>query len=165
MGNETTGMISLPSLSRRAIVAGAAALAVGGRAPGAAATEQPAAAERSEQFEAALAKISAGADIPDGPVRLDVPEFAENGAMVPFTVSVQSPMTEEDHVEMLTILSPANPQAVIASFYLTPDSGRAVVSGRLRLAKSQTLLAVARLANGRLFKGLARVEVTVGGCG
>lgn len=150
-----------PLLSRRTVVGGAMALALP-RTAGAQPVPGP---ERSAQFEAALVKLSGGADIQDGPVSLEVPELAENGAMVPFTVSVPSPMTAEDHVEMLAILSPANPQAVIATFHLSPESGRAAVSGRLRLAKSQTLLAVARLNSGALIKGRATVEVTVGGCG
>lgn len=150
-------------ISRRAVVAGGALIAASALAGGARAEETP--PERSAQFQAALADISGGRDIPDGPVKLDVPEMAENGAMVPFTVSVPSPMTADDYVERISILSPANPQAVIASFLFTPESGRATVSGRLRLARTQTLVAVARLGNGTLIKGQARVDVGVGGCG
>ena len=93
------------------------------------------------------------------------PEVAENGNMVPFTVSVESPMTPDNYVKTLTILSTGNPQPVIARFHLSPASGRALVSGRLRLARTQDVIAIAELSNGTLIKAITKAAVTVGGCG
>jgi len=157
---ETTLMAPL---SRRAVLGGATLLLGAGSAPRSVAAQ--AAPERTPQFEAAFAKISGGADIPDGPVKLEVPDLAENGNMVPFTVSAASPMTADSYVESLTILSTGNPQPVIATFHLSPVSGRASVSGRLRLARTQTLYVVAKLNTGALIKGTAKVEVNISGCG
>jgi sulfur-oxidizing protein SoxY len=124
-----------------------------------------AADERSPQFQEAYAKLTGGAQPTERGVTLELPEIAENGNMVPFSVSVQSPMTDADYVKQVTILSTGNPQPVIATFHLSPDSGRAQVSGRLRLARTQDLIAVAELNSGALVSGRTNVKVTVGGCG
>jgi len=150
-------------VTRRALL-GAALFGAGSLLPAAAAEPASPAPEYTPQFLAAYAKFGDAA-IPDGPVKLEVPDLAENGNMVPFTVSAESPMTADAYVESLTILSTGNPQPVIATFYLTPASGRALVSGRLRLARTQTLIAVAKLNTGALIKGSAKVEVNIGGCG
>ena len=117
------------------------------------------------QFEAAYAKLTGGSEPASGPIKLELPEVAENGNMVPFTVSVESPMTPDNYVKTLTILSTGNPQPVIARFHLSPASGRALVSGRLRLARTQDVIAVAELSNGTLIKAITKAAVTVGGCG
>ena len=121
--------------------------------------------ERTSQFETAFKKLSGDKTVADGPVKMELPELAENGNMVPFTISVDSPMSDEDHVKTLTIFSTGNPQPVIATFHFSPLSGRAVVSGRLRLARTQDLIAVAELNTGVLVKGTTKVSVNVGGCG
>ena len=149
--------------SRRAVLAGSAvALATASLDPARTHAAEP---DRSPQFEAAFAKLTGQTAPPDGPVKLDLPDIAENGNMVPFTVTVESPMTPDNHVRTLTIFSTANPQPVIATFHFSPASGRASVSGRLRLARTQDLIAVAELNTGARIKGTSRVEVTVGGCG
>ena len=121
--------------------------------------------ERTRQFQDAYDKLVAGAQPAPSFVKLEMPEIAENGNMVPFTVSVDSPMTEAEHVKTITILSTGNPQPVIATFELSPISGRAVISGRLRLARTQDIVAVALMNTGALHSGVTNVKVTVGGCG
>ena len=54
---------------------------------------------------------------------------------------------------------------MIATFHFTPESGRVLVSGRLRLARTQDVIAVAQLSTGGMIKGTANVAVNVGGCG
>lgn len=148
--------------SRRAVLTFALALGTTGlELPQLAfADEQP-----TTQFKDAYQKLVGDREVKPALVTLDMPELAENGNMVPFTVSVDSPMTQADYVASVTLLSTGNPQPVIATFKLTPDSGRATVMGRLRLARTQDVIAVAQLSNGTFISGQTKVAVTVGGCG
>ncbi len=68
-------------------------------------------------------------------------------------------------VTSLVLLSTGNPQPIVAKFHFTEESGRAAVAGRMRLAKSQTVVALAETGTGDLLIGKTFVGVTVGGCG
>lgn len=120
--------------------------------------------ERTKQFEEAYAALVAGGKPLEGKITLELPEVAENGNFVPLTVSVDSPMTEEDHVKVIHILSTSNPIARIASFHLSPVNGIAKVQSRIRLAKSQDVMALAQFSNGLMAIGTMTVKVTIGGC-
>ncbi|MFM2042031.1 MAG: thiosulfate oxidation carrier protein SoxY [Pseudomonadota bacterium] len=124
----------------------------------------PALAAAPDQVAVALARLI-GDRVPQaGRVTLTVPALAENGNAVPLTVAVESPMVADDHVRAVHILSDGNPEAHVASFGLTPAAGRAEVATRMRLAKTQTVLAVAEMSDGSVWMAQAAVEVTVGGC-
>jgi sulfur-oxidizing protein SoxY len=145
-----------------ALVASAAALLAGGGLSLALEEEAPLG---SPQFDIALKKII-GQSVPlEEGVALDLPEIAENGNIVPYKLSVESPMTEADFVERLHLLSTANPQAAVATFHFTPLSGVAIVTGRMRLAKTQDVVAVAETSTGKLLIGRRNIKVTIGGCG
>lgn len=101
----------------------------------------------------------------EGKLVIDMPEIAENGNTVPFTISADSPMTDKDHVKALHIISTANPQPGVATFRLTPLSGKASVSSRMRLARTQDVIGVAELSDGRFLTAKRNVKVTIGGCG
>lgn len=119
----------------------------------------------STQFDIALKKII-GQSVPlEEGVALDLPEIAENGNIVPYKLVVESPMTEADFIERLHLLSTANPQAAVATFHFTPLSGAASVTGRMRLAKTQDVVAVAETSTGKLLIGRRNIRVTIGGCG
>jgi sulfur-oxidizing protein SoxY len=96
---------------------------------------------------------------------LELPEIAENGNMVPITVSVDSPMTEKEYVKALHVIATANPQPYVATFRFTPLSGRAAVSSRMRLARTQDVIALAELGGGKFIMAKRSVKVTIGGCG
>ena len=53
----------------------------------------------------------------------------------------------------------------VASFRFTPASGQATAATRIRLAKSQNVVAVAEMSNGDVYMTKAEVKVTIGGCG
>ncbi|MGD9670659.1 MAG: thiosulfate oxidation carrier protein SoxY [Hyphomicrobiaceae bacterium] len=101
----------------------------------------------------------------EGKVMIDLPEIAENGNTVPYTVAVESPMSDADFVKAIHVLAPGNPGPTIATFHFTPQSGAAKVSSRMRLAKTQDIVAIAELSNGNLLVGKRAVKVTIGGCG
>ncbi len=117
------------------------------------------------KFKAAYDKLVGDRKTPEDGVKLTLPDIAENGNMVPFSVYVESPMTDDDHVKTITIFSTGNPQPVIGTFHFTPASGRALVGGRLRLARTQDLVVIAEMKSGALVLGRSNVKVTIGGCG
>jgi sulfur-oxidizing protein SoxY len=101
----------------------------------------------------------------EGRIALELPAVAENGNMIPFTVSVDSPMTDSDYVKAVHLISTANPQPAVATFRFTPASGRASVASRMRLAETQEVIAVAELSDGKFVLARQSVQVTIGGCG
>jgi sulfur-oxidizing protein SoxY len=124
---------------------------------------RPAVAAAAE-LEAAVRDFTGGAAPRDGRVRLDVAPLVENGNTVPLTVSAESPMTAADHVSAIAVFNTRNPQRDVAIFHFTPRSGRATVSTRIRLATSQTLVAVARMSDGSYWTTQTSVIVTLAGC-
>ncbi len=123
----------------------------------------PAAAE-PDDAEEAIRRLFGNRTIREGRVTLKLPPIAENGNSVQLTVSVESPMTEKDHVRRIAIISPRNPIAEIAIFNLGPASGRAEVSTRVRLAGTQSLRVIAELNDGSLWAGRASTYVTLAAC-
>jgi sulfur-oxidizing protein SoxY len=120
----------------------------------------------SSQFDAALQAILKDAVPVNGePLTLDLPELAENGNVVPYKISVENPMTDTDYIRTLHLLSTSNPQAVVATFHLVPASGKAAVAGRMRLARTQDVVAIAEASTGQVLIAIRKVEVTIGGCG
>jgi len=116
-------------------------------------------------LEDALKKVMGEAKPADGKIILDLPEIAENGNTVPFTLSVESPMTEQQYVKAMHIFASENPQLDVATFRFTPASGKAMVASRMRLAKTQDIVTVAELSDGKFLMGKRTVKVTIGGCG
>ncbi|MBT3307001.1 MAG: thiosulfate oxidation carrier protein SoxY [Alphaproteobacteria bacterium] len=100
-----------------------------------------------------------------GRVTLELPQIAENGNTVPIAVEVQSPMTDKDYVKALHVYAEGNPSPEVASFRFTPDSGKARVSTRMRMIKSQNIVAVAEMSDGSVYMGKKAIKVTIGGCG
>jgi sulfur-oxidizing protein SoxY len=145
-----------------AVAVSGAALVAGGRLS-LALEEQ--AALGTPQFDIALKKVL-GERVPlEEGIKVELPEIAENGNIVPYKLMVESPMTEDDFIQRLHLLSTANPQAAVATFHFTPLSGVATVTGRMRLAKTQDVVAVAETSTGKIMIGRSKVQVTIGGCG
>ncbi|MBM3395154.1 MAG: sulfur oxidation protein SoxY [Betaproteobacteria bacterium] len=103
--------------------------------------------------------------IREGRVLLELPKLAENGNVVPVTVTVDSPMTEQDHVVAIHLFSERNPLPNIVAVYLGPHNGRARVATRIRLAETQKVLAVARMNDDSLWSASVEVVTTITGCG
>lgn len=125
----------------------------------------PAPLAPSPQYQDAFAKaVGTGTPVEER-VSLVLPEDAENGNIVPYRISVESPMTADDYISEVHLLSTQNPQPRVAVFHFTPLSGKAAVSGRMRLAKTQEVVAVAVTSHNKLFIGRCTVSVGIGGCG
>ena len=113
---------------------------------------------------AAIRNVVGEAPVHTGKVKLDIPPLVENGNTVPMMVSVDSPMTAEDHVKSIHVFNEKNPQPNIGNFYLSPLSGRAQVSTRIRLADSQKVTAIAHLSDGSFWQTSVDVVVTLAAC-
>jgi sulfur-oxidizing protein SoxY len=145
-------------LNRRAVLAWTAAMAA------TAGLSVPAPAEAQEVDDLAR-KLMGPFKAKDGKVKLKMRDVAASGASEPITVSVDSPMTAADHVKAIHVLAEGNPYPVVSSWYLTPRSGRAEISFRMRLAKTQTVRAYAVTSDGEVWLARQDVTVTIGGCG
>ena len=95
---------------------------------------------------------------PSDKVKLDAPEIAENGAVVP--IAVTTTLTE---VTSVSFLVSENPN-VLASYYKIPPGTMPNVANRLKMAKTTNVTAIVE-AGGKLFSATKEVKVTVGGCG
>lgn len=118
-----------------------------------------------EDAEKRIAEFAGGQTPETGKITLTAPEIAENGNTVPITVEVESAMAEGDMVAAVMILADGNPRPDVATFNFTPLSGTAVATTRMRLAKTQNVIAVAKMADGKVYMDKKQVKVTIGGCG
>jgi len=98
-------------------------------------------------------------------VKLKTPEIAENGAVVPVTVTVDSPMTDSDYVKSIHILATKNFNARCIDVNLTPANGKAMFSTRIKLGGTQEVVALVELSDGNFLMTKQSVKVTIGGCG
>jgi sulfur-oxidizing protein SoxY len=95
---------------------------------------------------------------PSDKVRLDAPEIAENGAVVPISVS-----TTLADVTSISLLVSENPNALVAS-YKIPSGTVPTVANRIKMAKTSNVIAIVE-AGGKLYSATKEVKVTLGGCG
>ena len=95
---------------------------------------------------------------PSDKVKLDAPEIAENGAVVPISVS-----TTLADVTSIAFLVSENTNALAAS-YKIPAGTMPSVANRLKMAKTSNVIAIVE-AGGKLYSATKEVKVTVGGCG
>jgi sulfur-oxidizing protein SoxY len=121
--------------------------------------------DSSQGWEQAVKKVLGDAKPIEGKVLIDMPEIAENGNTVPFTISVDGPMSGAEHVKVIHIIATANPQPGVAVFRFSPLSGKATVASRMRLARTQDVIGIAELSDGRFLMSKRNVKVTIGGCG
>jgi len=112
----------------------------------------------------AIRAITGGAQVRRGKVKLEAPALIENGNSVVLAVSVDSPMTATEHVRAIHLFAPENPLPSMVSAYLGPRSGRARIMTRVRVADSQTLLAIAQLSDGSFWSDSVAVVVTLAAC-
>ena len=112
-----------------------------------------------------LQELSGGASAKVGRIAVDLPQVADDGAVVPISISVDSPMTATDYVKAIHVVAEENPNPEVVSFNLTPASGKAAVTTRMRLAKTQNVVVAAVMGDGSVYTAKKMVKVTIGGCG
>src|SRR5713101_1527330 len=114
-----------------------------------------------QAMQEAMRKIVGEAALRHGKVTLDVPPLVENGNAVPLTVSVDSPMTEADHIRAIHVFNEKNPQPHVLNAWLGPRNGKAVISTRIKLADAQKVVAIAETSKGEFWSASADVIVTI----
>lgn len=97
-------------------------------------------------------------------IHLVMPRVFPNGYTVPLTLSIDSPMTEADHVQTVQVVAPRNPLIIVAAFHFFPQKSEPRVSTRIRLAEPQYVLAFAEMNNGTILFTRTWVEVATNGC-
>lgn len=120
---------------------------------------------KGDLTEEAVKKFTGGAEPKTGKISLTTPEIAENGNTVPVEFSVESPMTKDSYVKEVIVLADGNPSPGVATFHFTPMSGEATAKTRVRLSKTQNVVAVAKMSDGSVYMDKKQVKVTIGGCG
>jgi len=115
-------------------------------------------------MEQAIRNVVGSAPVTPGKVKLDLPPLVENGNTVPLAISVESPMTAADHVRAIHVFTEKNPQPDVVTFRFGPRAGRASVSTRMRLADTQTVVALAEMSDGSFWSACADVVVTLAAC-
>jgi len=141
-------------------------LGVGVVAAGKAVAQLPAniAELRRAALEGAQRKIAGDAPVRAGRVKIDIPPLIDNGNTVPITVTVESPMTEADHVKAIHILTEKNPQPFVIGAHLGPRSGKARFSTRARIADTGKVIAIAQMSDGSFWSETTSVVVTLSAC-
>jgi sulfur-oxidizing protein SoxY len=140
------------------VLTGAAAAAGMGLLPGIAVADKAG-------VDAAIKNAVGGATMQSGRITLELPQIAENGNTVPIGIEVDSPMTGSDYVKSVHIFAEGNPNPEVASIHFTPANGVAKASTRMRLMKTQNVVAVAEMSDGSVYRETVEVKVTIGGCG
>lgn len=104
-------------------------------------------------------KVLYGKDVsPSDKIALDVPEIAENGAVVPVSLTTSIP-----NVTSIAILVPDNPFTLAAAFHM-PEGTEPTIGCRIKMGKTSKVVAVVE-ADGKLYSTSKEVKVTLGGCG
>jgi sulfur-oxidizing protein SoxY len=119
---------------------------------------------KKEDATKAIQEITGGKPVIDGKVKLIIPPLVENGNLVVLKLSVDSPMTANDYVKSIHVIAEGNPLPNIFTVHLTPRSGTANITTRVRLADSQTVWAIAQMSDGRFYQGSAETLVTLSAC-
>ena len=91
-------------------------------------------------------------------IKLKAPDIAENGAVVPVTVS-----STLSNVTAISIIAAANASPLTSSYQLSPAC-EAFISTRIKMGKTANVIAVVK-ADGKLYSASKEVKVTIGGCG
>ncbi len=112
---------------------------------------------KSNGYEDAIKKFTGGATPTEGGVKLDAPEIAENGRTVPFGVSA-------DGATDIAVFTTGNVNPQVIVFHFTAGNPSEAKS-RMRLGKTQDVIAVAKMGDGSFKMAKKTVKVTIGGCG
>jgi sulfur-oxidizing protein SoxY len=117
-----------------------------------------------EAVQQAIRQRIGDRDPQSGGMTLTLPKIAETGNSVPLTVAVESPMTPEAYVLRIHVFVPGNPEPVAATYHLGARAGKAQISTQIRLARTQTVLALAEMSDGGVRSDAASILVTLGAC-
>ncbi|KPV41114.1 hypothetical protein AN478_04195 [Thiohalorhabdus denitrificans] len=121
----------------------------------------PKGAFEAESLDAAMEAALGTTDVKDGNVSLKAPTIAENGAVVPITISTD---LDAGKVAKFHLFVSKNPAPYTARFHML-ETGTPEVSTRIKMGETSDIVAVAETTDGEFFKTSKEVRVTIGGCG
>lgn len=121
-------------------------------------TVLPMGAAQAAAVDDLIAEFTGGAPLADTGLTLTAPEIAENGNTVPISV-------EAEGASAIMVLAAGNPTPPVATFTFGPLAAASRAATRIRLAGTQDVIAVAKLADGSFARASSTVKVTIGGCG
>jgi sulfur-oxidizing protein SoxY len=147
---------SIATATRRQFLAAAGGI-------GLALTVRPAKATPASMKQA-IRQIIGEATVKPGKIKLDLPPLVENGNSVAMSVTVDSPMTAKDHVKAIHVFTEKNPQPNIISAQLGPRAGKAEIQTRVRLADTQSVVAICEMSDGSFWSNTVDVIITLGAC-
>src|ERR1700730_7138458 len=147
---QGAGLVALFGLGNAALDAGPALAAANDKYPEDAFKQK----SDADAIKALYGKTAEASD----KVKLDAPEIAENGAVVPIAVT-----TTLSDVTSISFFVSENPNALAAS-YVIPEGTLPSVANRLKMAKTCNVIAIVE-SGGKLYSATKEVKVTVGGCG
>lgn len=117
-----------------------------------------AAFEATDVSGALNASLGSDQHTASGAIQLKAPDIAENGAVVPITVS-----TDMANVNAISIVASGNASPLTSTYQLTAAC-EPFVSTRIKMGKTSDVIAVVK-ADGKLYSATKEVKVTIGGCG
>ncbi len=117
-----------------------------------------------DEMREAIRKVTGQAPVRRGRVKLDLPPLIDNSNSVSLSVTVESPMTQADHVKAIHVFTEKNLLPNVVSVALGPRAGRASIATRVRIADTQTVTAIAEFSDGSFWSGAASVVVTLSAC-
>lgn len=120
-----------------------------------------------KEVKAKLAELAKGAELQKGRIEITLPKLTQDGKRTRIKIAVDSPMTDKDYVKSLHILAERNTVPNVGTYHFSPISGKAEITTRIRVAKSQTIIAAAEMSDGSIYYAKARCNVArgAGGCG
>ena len=145
-----------PTLTRRRLLQGTAALALARALPSIAASELP--------DIPLLAELLAGRAPRWERLRLELPELADNGQAVPLKLAMAGPFAPGPTVQAIHLFSEKNPVPDMAVFEFPAPVEKIEIDSRVRLAGSQKVVAVAVMSNGDFYAAATEVVVTIAAC-
>jgi len=148
------------TLLKRGLAASAVGVAAGAGllTPGAVMATYPKAAFEAKDVGSALSGAMGSSSFAHSDdIKIKAPDIAENGSVVPVTIS-----SSISGVESISILAEGNNSPLVATFNL--NGSEAFVSTRIKMGKTGNVLAVVK-AGGALHANKKEVKVTIGGCG
>jgi len=116
-----------------------------------------------ERIEAIRKAIGDAKPVPSG-LTLELPLVSEDGSSVQLTVRADSPMTDDSYVRSIQLFATRNPSPEIAEFEFSPRAGQALLTTRVRLNESQTVVAVARTNKNVVHVASRDIRITTSGC-
>jgi sulfur-oxidizing protein SoxY len=119
----------------------------------------------NEEVARILQRISGGRPIRRGHVSLDMPVVAEDGRVVPVMVETDLPQTADRYVKAVHLVVDHNPDPHLAAFHLTPTTGSASITTRIKMKRTTWVRAIVETSTGEIWADYSRVRVSLNGCG